>query len=121
MIRKPPIVLLVCLLLVCLATGAAADAPSPAATVAAPVRLAVVATVESAETRALADLLTVELARQPSIETVERVELDRVLREQALTAAGLADGVRRACRRRCCGPLAYFVGRFRAKGCGAYS
>lgn len=124
MIRKPPIVLLVCLLLVCLATGAAADAPSPAATVAAPVRLAVVATVESAETRALADLLTVELARQPSIETVERAELDRVLREQALTAAGLADGVRgrvtvgRLLRAR----MLILVGTVpEAKGGGAYS
>ena len=42
--------------------------------------------------RTLADLLTVQLAQTPGVETVERAELDRVLREQALTAAGLADG-----------------------------
>ena len=71
----------------------ATNAPPAAAPSPAPVRLAVLAADSSAGTAALADLLTVQLAQTPGVETVERAELDRVLREQALTAAGLADGV----------------------------
>lgn len=67
---------------------------TPADTPPAPARLAVLAADGAAETATLADLLTVRLTETPGVETVERAELDRVLREQALTAAGLADGVR---------------------------
>ena len=71
-----------------LAAPAATAAASPA-----PVRLAVLATESAAGTAMLADLLTVSFGQTPGVETVERAELDRVLGEQALTAAGLADGV----------------------------
>lgn len=55
------------------------------------VRLVVIAEDVSAESRALADLLTADLARAAGIEMVERSEIDRVLAEQKLTAVGLAE------------------------------
>lgn len=68
-----------------------ADAPPPAAAAPTPVRLAVLAEDVSPESRALADLLTVELAAIRHVETVERAEIERVLDEQHLTAAAFVD------------------------------
>lgn len=63
----------------------------PAAASAAPIWLEVLAAAFSPESRALADLLTVELATVPNVQTVERAEIERVLAEQHLTAAGLVE------------------------------
>lgn len=63
----------------------------PTAVKPSPVRLAVLAEDVSPESRALADLLTVELAAVPNVETVERAEIERVLDEQKLTAEGLVE------------------------------
>ena len=52
-----------------------------------PVRLAVLAEDVSSESRALADLLTVDLSKAAGVQVVERAEIDRVLAEQTLTAA----------------------------------
>ena len=56
---------------------------------AAPVRLAVIAEGASADCRNLADLLQADLSNRDGIEMVEREEIDRVLAEQAISAAGL--------------------------------
>lgn len=64
--------------------------PSPV-----PVRLAVLADDTLDETRALADLLTVEMTKLDGVETVERAEIERVLDEQELTADGLAAAANR--------------------------
>lgn len=63
----------------------------PAAASTAPFRLAVLAEDVSPESRALADLLTIELAAVPHVQTVERAESERELDEQHLTAAGLVE------------------------------
>jgi len=55
------------------------------------VRLAVLAADSSAATATLADLLTVQLAQTPGVETVERAEIERVQEEQKLTAEGLVE------------------------------
>lgn len=65
--------------------------PGWCATPPTPVRLAVVAADGSQETVALVDLLTVCLPSD-QLELVERSDFDRVLREQGLSAAGLAYG-----------------------------
>ena len=64
-------------------------AATPTGDAPAPVRLAVLADDALAETRALADLLTVELTKLAGVETVERGEVERVLAEHELTAAGV--------------------------------
>jgi len=65
--------------------GGVAMGDSPAA----PVRLAVIAEGASADCRNLADLLQADLSNRDGIEMVEREEIDRVLAEQAISAAGL--------------------------------
>lgn len=67
--------------------------PSPAPPVVAPgspasasLKLAIVA--PGAETRPVADLLTVSLSQAPGVTLLERAEIDRVWREQSLTASG---------------------------------
>ncbi|MEN9573840.1 MAG: hypothetical protein RL514_1695 [Verrucomicrobiota bacterium] len=74
-------------------TVAPAAPPSPAPPVAAPgspasgsLKLAIVA--PGAETRPVADLLTVSLSQAPGVTLLERTEIDRVWREQSLAAAG---------------------------------
>jgi len=52
----------------------------------APVKLAIIT--EAAEFARVADLLTAELSRDGRIALVERTEIERVLREQALSATG---------------------------------
>ncbi len=53
---------------------------------ASPTRLAIVASSPSSTTAA--DLLTVELSRNPNLKLFERAEVDKVLREQGLSATG---------------------------------
>ena len=65
------------------AAGGARAADTPAA-----VRVAIVA---APELRALADLLTADLSARPEVALLERSDIDRVLREQELVAASLAD------------------------------
>ena len=50
----------------------------------APVRLAVV--VESPEVSTLADVLTVELSKNPHLQLLERAEIEKIYREQSLSA-----------------------------------
>ena len=59
--------------------------------ISAPVRLAVIAEGASADCRNLADLLQVELSKRDGIEMVEREEIGRVQREQALATSGLVN------------------------------
>lgn len=77
----------------CLVTGGA-RASETAATSAVP-RLAVLAVDSAEETKTLADLLTVKMTQGEKIEVVERAELERILTEQKLSAAGLAEGKNR--------------------------
>ncbi len=51
----------------------------------APVRLAIVP--ETAEARAAADVLTAELSKNETVQLLERAEIDKVYREQGLSAA----------------------------------
>lgn len=84
--------LLAAVLLAVRTLAAPVPAQQPTATPATtPVRLAVLAEDVSPESRALADLLTVELAAIRHVETVERAEIERVLDEQHLTAAAFVD------------------------------
>lgn|GEM_PF-1892585 len=69
----------------------APPAPAPAASTpggpaASPLKLALVA--PGAETRPVADLLTVSLSQSPGVTLLERTEIDRVWREQSLVASG---------------------------------
>ena len=66
---------------VCASAAYAADVP----------RLAVFAGDATVESRNMADLVQAELSSHADVEMVERAEIDRVLREQELTAAGLTD------------------------------
>ena len=70
---------------VCAAVASAADLP----------RLAVLAEDATAESRNMADLIQAELSNCADVEMVERAEIERVLREQELTAAGLTDAATR--------------------------
>jgi len=70
---------------ICVSTLTAADLP----------RLAVLAEDMSAESRNMADLIQAELSGRADVEMVERAEIERVLREQELTAAGLTDAAAR--------------------------
>jgi TolB-like protein len=44
-----------------------------------------------ADGKSIADMLTVELSKNPDVMLVDRQEIEKVLREQALNASGLAD------------------------------
>ena len=72
----------------------APGAPAQAKVVTPPVaiRLALVATGE--DTRPLADLLTVSLSQTAGVTLLERAEIERVWREQSLTAAGRGSSVK---------------------------
>jgi hypothetical protein len=74
---------LICALLLALASGWAAEP--------APVRLALIS--EGPEAASALDLLTVSLSKQSAVALLERTEVDRVYREQAL-AAGAGDYVK---------------------------
>ena len=78
-----PMARLICALLLALASGLAAEP--------APVRLALVS--EGPEAAPALDLLTVSLSKQSAVALLERAEVDRVYREQAL-AAGAGDYVK---------------------------
>lgn len=54
-------------------------------------RIAVLAVDTAPETRTLADLLTAKLLSSGTLQLVERAEIERLLAEQRLTAAGLVD------------------------------
>ena len=54
-------------------------------------RLAVLAEDSTAESRNMADLMQLELSSRADMEMVERAEIERILREQEISAAGLAD------------------------------
>ncbi len=58
-------------------------------------RLAVFVDGDAEESRMLADMMQAELSKREGFEVVERSEIDRVLREQELGAAGFADDATR--------------------------
>ena len=58
-------------------------------------RLAVLPEDSAVESRSAADLLMLELGKQSGVELVDRGEIERVLKEQKISAAGLADSNQR--------------------------